>query len=616
MENTIATMPFAFSELTDVLSPSPTAGNMMSRSTWGGINDMPVTPTPAYSQAYQQIGAYQIIRDASHQALITADNKAYTQLYEKNLQTEARMKGLQDAYDRLLERVGSPIASNSLGSLSSPRPRLNRSDYPRVTIWYSSDWQNHAKKRGDSTTGFHQPSVSRKKDHSQDDKPRDSLYYIQSEDGTPISQRKAFDVCHHARKIWEYMRDKDMAPPTWGHCSAPAREYYLAEMYKFCPDLMLGDGDWKADRLATDNYTGWKRSYREKIKAKVEEPVVKVEGKTGGIVSEHKRKASPSTNMPIKPEKAPRLTAPNNSIDIPSTLVTTCIDLELGLSSELTKVSEDQLLLVNGVKSTSGKNGYCAKMGAHALLGATPVSDNLEVVSTDSMTTKSTTPIVVDEDRVVDVAVVEDSAFLGTKNDDKTCLTETEGSNNNSNEVTFIPAGTQIKNTRHDTNEDAASASATCAAMEVEKVADDLRVPEPDSHPLQPLKKQEAVSRIVGLKTASTKPSNGPVNAVAPKKRAEMFKYQSISCSPLNLFGKDYIDKHGPSTKAAVVLAFEALSKEQRNEYDAQRKRLLDARKGSDNKKQTPKAKGNKSAGNTVGLAGGNDDVSSVVPKA
>ncbi|KAG6807718.1 hypothetical protein H0H92_006617, partial [Tricholoma furcatifolium] len=117
-----------------------------------------------------------------------------------------------------------------------------------------------------------------------------------------------------ARKIWEYLRQKQMAPSQWTQCAGPAREYYLQEIYKFCPDLMRCEGDWKAERLAIDNYGNWARNRIKEsdIQVKVEKTVVKQEAMVK--VEETKRKEGLSTKTPIKPVKVPRLTSPNTTL--------------------------------------------------------------------------------------------------------------------------------------------------------------------------------------------------------------------------------------------------------------------------------------------------------------
>ncbi|KAG6834082.1 hypothetical protein H0H93_012081, partial [Arthromyces matolae] len=112
----------------------------------------------------------------------------------------------------------------------------------------------------------------------------------------------------------------------------------------------------------------------------------------------------------------------------------------------------------------------------------------------------------------------------------------------------------------------------------------------------------EGFSRIIGLNSdgSITKSNTDEPSKLAAtsKKRSELFKYQRASCSAMNLFGKDYIDKHGASTKETVNLAYESLSKEQREVYEARRIALLEARKTT-SEKTTRKGKGRKVAGGT-----------------
>ncbi|KAG6847714.1 hypothetical protein H0H93_006377 [Arthromyces matolae] len=252
------------------------------------------------------------IQGAPHHVLLRTGNAAYAELWEQNIRYKAEIDTLQSAYDRLLGRVNS-INEGVCGVSPPVRSKFKKDDYPSVTIWYANDWTKHPKNKRSDAAGFNQSGKSQNKNPGAS---RDSLAYIQDEHGNSISERNASDVCFYARQVWEHLAGRNMAPQSWGRCEAPARQYYLDEMYKHCPELAFCEGDWKADRLATDNYTGWMRG-RKKAQTKVkEEHDVKLEdiGKASTVVVEGmKRKEGPSTNIPIKGGKVPRLAMPNTA---------------------------------------------------------------------------------------------------------------------------------------------------------------------------------------------------------------------------------------------------------------------------------------------------------------
>lgn len=113
---------------------------------------------------------------------------------------------------------------------------------------------------------------------------RDSMFYLQDRSGASVKEGRAREICTHARSIWEHLASKNMAPKTWLKRSAPAAAYYYQEMYKFCDDLRLGEGDWKAERLAIDTYSGWTRGKSDGIR------VPKLEDHDGSLSLGNKRK--------------------------------------------------------------------------------------------------------------------------------------------------------------------------------------------------------------------------------------------------------------------------------------------------------------------------------------
>jgi hypothetical protein len=83
-------------------------------------------------------------------------------------------------------------------------------------------------------------------------------------------------------------------------------------MYAYHPDLRLGEDDWKVERLAIENYPGWKRGRADAMR----NLSIKQETEThllnkGVEVVKKKRKEAPTALTPIKPEKVPRTTLAN-----------------------------------------------------------------------------------------------------------------------------------------------------------------------------------------------------------------------------------------------------------------------------------------------------------------
>ena len=88
------------------------------------------------------------------------------------------------------------------------------------------------------------------------------MQYIEKENGDIVDGPRAGEIRKGARAIWVHLRDKNAAKPVWGEMSSIAKDYYHAEMKKRFPELCFCDGNWKAERISTDNYSSWYRKLK------------------------------------------------------------------------------------------------------------------------------------------------------------------------------------------------------------------------------------------------------------------------------------------------------------------------------------------------------------------
>ncbi|KAG6834881.1 hypothetical protein H0H93_006681 [Arthromyces matolae] len=527
------TTPFMFGKIPNMFSTPTILEKSLSQRSWS--SEQVTTPdTPTTNSAS--------IRGASHHVLLGTGNAAYVELWEQNVRYKAEIDSLQSAYDRLLGRVNS--ISEGVNGVSPPvRLKFKKEDYPGVTIWYANDWTKHPKNKRSDAAGFNQSGKSQNRNPGAS---RDSLAYIQDEHGTSISERNASDVCFYARQVWEHLAGRNMAPQSWGRCEAPARQYYLDEMYKHCPELAFCEGDWKADRLATDNYTGWMRG-RKKAQTKVkEEHDVKLEdiGKASTVVVEGmKRKEGPSTNVPIKGGKVPRLTMPNNA----SSCSTTSNDTEpmaAPLSAEATAAAPVHSPSNPGAIQTPATYTSLALPST-----STPTDLDYTASALPSPHIPHDAPVSQTPDSPSHFEVVDERVAVVAQ--------DSMPSNTDSQKILQSPAGIS------DQEENVSSSTTLAAETTVET-------------PLMPIKARNSNVNL----TACTGVSQATL-------KKDLFKYQPASCSARNLFGKSYVDQHGPTSKDVVMRAFDALSEEERGIWDARRAEEL-ARKNS-NKKGTKK---------------------------
>lgn len=80
-----------------------------------------------------------------------------------------------------------------------------------------------------------------------------------------MDKDRAREMRKSACNIWLAFEDEGSAPATWRQASTQVRKKYYESMSSQFPELKLCDMDWKAEQLASDNYSSW-HSYRARIK--------------------------------------------------------------------------------------------------------------------------------------------------------------------------------------------------------------------------------------------------------------------------------------------------------------------------------------------------------------
>jgi len=95
------------------------------------------------------------------------------------------------------------------------------------------------------------------------------MAYIQDEQGRPVTEARAREICNEARKVFSKLEELGMAPRTWTKISSASSQYYRQVMYGYFPELRFCEGDWKAERLGIDIYPSWSRQRAEEDAATI-----------------------------------------------------------------------------------------------------------------------------------------------------------------------------------------------------------------------------------------------------------------------------------------------------------------------------------------------------------
>ena len=80
--------------------------------------------------------------------------------------------------------------------------------------------------------------------------------FIETENGDAVNEDRLNDIRKYARKLWDTI-DKGSAPPTWKQAPIQMKQMYHKLMVEKFSELKLCDNNWKADHLASTNYTSW-----------------------------------------------------------------------------------------------------------------------------------------------------------------------------------------------------------------------------------------------------------------------------------------------------------------------------------------------------------------------
>ncbi|KAF8068696.1 hypothetical protein FPV67DRAFT_1668767 [Lyophyllum atratum] len=563
---------------------------------------------------------FQFLSDATHEMLMQSGNRAYSELFLRKMSLEAELKGVKSSYDLLLKSIPTSAGTNPDGGLgllttvssSSPRVAYLEEDYDIIRFWTEKDWNEYKRSRKNDTAGIHQQSTkgrTKSKDH---DASRDALAYIEDENGVPISGKRAADLCALARSVFEYLATLGMAPKSWGKASAPAVKYFLDIIYQNHDELRLCDGNWKANRLATDIYPGWARGRKDL-------------GGASDVV-----KNEPTDAVKIEPGEvmADKRVEGTSKRKDPPTLLTG------PTKKKKEEVAADSERIISSASAIPPHSTVPTNTLASSPLPQPeqPVIDPLSSNSPSSTTTGASTPFTHAEPSSSGISPASSAPF-----DALPTSSHVQGPGGNIPTVLDKPpAGTSVAPSAVSNLEEAQ------VMGESESVPENLFVTETTLHLVDPFNPAPASdrpqSRIFALNGHSeTKPSSNnhspddapslnsaqkagtvsmpshlvsstvttslsstatppplPISSsstptlVASSElsksgqstaAAALFKPSKTSCSELNLFGTEYCNTHVRATKPEVKAAFDALSEAERLHWRKLRTEMLAAKK-------------------------------------
>lgn len=185
------------------------------------------------------------------------------------------------AYDTLVTRVSALTAKPSsllgldtLASESAPAllPAPHQEiDFPKVSFWTRDKWTAWEKTDDGISNG---KQTGGRGGSRMAEGMNISMRYVETEDGHIINGFRVKTILKFAHSVFFQLRDHDKHPKTWGAAGIDVVRAFCKEMECQFPELALCADHWKAQYLASKNYSSWYATHGKQL------PTVKVEAES------------------------------------------------------------------------------------------------------------------------------------------------------------------------------------------------------------------------------------------------------------------------------------------------------------------------------------------------
>lgn len=137
----------------------------------------------------------------------------------------------------------------------------SRSKYPMIKYWTRQEWKEvESQQKGSS-------EVAGSRGGGRSSKGENVMtLYVETEKGESVSGTTAAYIRDFARSIWRGFYERGVAPKTWGQVSKDVQDEYIREMEGKWEELRYCEHHWKANHIATNNYSQWFLSFDKKKK--------------------------------------------------------------------------------------------------------------------------------------------------------------------------------------------------------------------------------------------------------------------------------------------------------------------------------------------------------------
>jgi hypothetical protein len=128
---------------------------------------------------------------------------------------------------------------------------LEQADYPDVKFWYLADWAKFCSNTNVSN-----------REGGANPQPTGAMQYIEDQRGHAVSRESVNMMRSHAQNIWFELGISGAASTTWRQVDVQSKRGYYRAMAASFFNLRLCGEDWKAEKIAEDNYDLWVLRWR------------------------------------------------------------------------------------------------------------------------------------------------------------------------------------------------------------------------------------------------------------------------------------------------------------------------------------------------------------------
>ena len=156
-------------------------------------------------------------------------------------------------------------------SLANPPPNPTlpeQNDHTSIHFWFKSLYKTESikrKKKGETDGQATSVRIKKKagrprKSSTEEPEDHSAHFYLEYDDGTPVSSEDISDLSQLARATWEDLHDVKLAPTTFCKMSRIAWDYFWRSMVsvpQFSFLLLCEGGQWKLRQWSIKSYPSW-----------------------------------------------------------------------------------------------------------------------------------------------------------------------------------------------------------------------------------------------------------------------------------------------------------------------------------------------------------------------